>query len=78
MRPFPVLALTQMRMGQAHQIATTPIKAPDFSNAFLKFCNKVSLRTIGRLANWHRAIKHVRQFDIVIVPGRSTLNDYGS
>jgi polysaccharide pyruvyl transferase WcaK-like protein len=65
-------------IGQAHQIATIPISAPEFSNVFLRFCNKVSLRMIGRLANWHRAIKHVRQFDIVIVPGTSTLNDYGS
>ncbi|QKC85287.1 polysaccharide pyruvyl transferase family protein [Mesorhizobium sp. NZP2077] len=65
-------------IGQAHQIATTPISAPEFSNAFLRSCNKVSLRMIGRLANWRRAIKHVRQFDIVIVPGTSTLNDYGS
>jgi len=65
-------------IGQAHQIATTPISAPEFSNAFLRFCNKLSLRMIGRLANWRRAIKHVRQFDIVIVPGTSTLNDYGS
>jgi polysaccharide pyruvyl transferase WcaK-like protein len=65
-------------IGQEHQIATAPISAPEFSNAFLRFSNKVSLRMIGRLANWHRAIKHVRQFDIVIVPGTSTLNDYGS
>jgi polysaccharide pyruvyl transferase WcaK-like protein len=65
-------------VGQAHQIATTPISAPEFSNASLRFCNKVSLRLIGRLANWRRAIKHIRQFDIVIVPGTSTLNDYGS
>lgn len=65
-------------IGQAHQIATTPISAPEFSNPLLRFCNKVSLRMIGRLANWRRAIKYVRQFDIVIVPGTSTLNDYGS
>jgi polysaccharide pyruvyl transferase WcaK-like protein len=65
-------------IGQAHQIATTPISAPEFSNPLLRFWNKVSLRMIGRLANWHRAIKYVRQFDIVIVPGTSTLNDYGS
>ncbi|UCI21319.1 polysaccharide pyruvyl transferase family protein [Mesorhizobium sp. B2-1-8] len=65
-------------IGKAHQIPTTPISAPEFSNTLLRFCNKVSLRIIGRLANWYRAIKYVRQFDIIIVPGTSTLNDYGS
>jgi polysaccharide pyruvyl transferase WcaK-like protein len=65
-------------IGQVHQIATISLSALEFSNAFLKFCNKVSLRMIGRLANWGRALKHVKQFDIVIVPGTSTLNDYGS
>src|SRR5690242_681545 len=65
-------------IGTEHRIATTPISAPDFSNTFLRFCNKISLRMIGRLANWGRAINYVRQFDIVIVPGTSTLNDYGS
>ncbi|MER8845327.1 polysaccharide pyruvyl transferase family protein [Mesorhizobium australicum] len=65
-------------IGKAHQIVTTPISAPEFSNTLLRFCNKVSLRMMGRLANWRRAIKYVRQFDIIIVPGTSTLNDYGS
>ncbi|TPK75696.1 polysaccharide pyruvyl transferase family protein [Mesorhizobium sp. B2-4-17] len=65
-------------IGKAHQIVTTPISAPEFSNILLRFCNKVSMRIIGRLANWGRAIKYVRQFDIIIVPGTSTLNDYGS
>jgi polysaccharide pyruvyl transferase WcaK-like protein len=65
-------------IGQAHQIATTPISAPESSNTFLRLCNRISLKMIGRLANWARAIKYVRQFDIIIVPGTSTLNDYGS
>ena len=65
-------------IGREHHIATTPISAPDFSNPFLRLCNKLSLRMIGRLANWVRAIRYVRQFDIIIVPGTSTLNDYGS
>jgi polysaccharide pyruvyl transferase WcaK-like protein len=65
-------------ISRAHQIPTTPISAPDFSNAFLRLCNKISLRMIGRLTNWVRAIDCVRNFDIIIVPGTSTLNDYGS
>jgi polysaccharide pyruvyl transferase WcaK-like protein len=65
-------------IGEEHQIATTPISAPEFSSALLRLCNKISLKMIGRLANWLRAIQYVRQFDIVIVPGTSTLNDYGS
>src|SRR5438105_3733317 len=56
-------------IGQAHQIATTPISAPEFSNAFLRLCNRISFKTIGRLANWARAIRYVKQFDIIIVPG---------
>lgn len=65
-------------VARAHQIATIALSAPEFSNGFLRFCNKISLRMIGRLANWGRAVKDIRQFDIVIVPGTSTLNDYGS
>ncbi|NOJ43706.1 polysaccharide pyruvyl transferase family protein [Bradyrhizobium australiense] len=65
-------------IGRLHQIATIPISAPESSNAVFRLCNKLSLRMIGRLANWYRAIKHLRQFDIVLVPGTSTLNDYGS
>jgi polysaccharide pyruvyl transferase WcaK-like protein len=61
-----------------HQIPTAPISAPEFSNPLLRLCNKISLRMVGRLTNWLRAILYVRQFDIVIVPGTSTLNDYGS
>jgi polysaccharide pyruvyl transferase WcaK-like protein len=65
-------------IGQLHQIATAPLSAPEFSNAFLRLCNKLSLRMFGRLANWYRALRYIKQFDIVIVPGTSTLNDYGS
>jgi polysaccharide pyruvyl transferase WcaK-like protein len=65
-------------IGRAHQITTTPISAPEASNTLLRLCNRISLKMIGRLANWARAIKYVRQFDIIIVPGTSTLNDYGS
>lgn len=65
-------------IGQTHQIATAPLSAPESSNAFLRLGNAISLKMIGRLANWARAIRHVKQFDIIIVPGTSTLNDYGS
>src|SRR5438105_11097159 len=56
-------------IGQAHQIATTPISVPESSNTFLRLCNRISFKTIGRLANWARAIRYVKQFDIIIVPG---------
>jgi polysaccharide pyruvyl transferase WcaK-like protein len=65
-------------IGHEHQILTTPISVPNFSNSFLRLCNRVSLKMIGRLANWGRAIKYFRHFDVVIVPGTSTLCDYGS
>ncbi len=65
-------------IGREHQISTAPISAPAFSHPFLKLCNRLSLKMIGRLANWMRAINYLRQFDIVIVPGTSTLCDYGS
>jgi len=63
---------------RAHKITTIALSAPEFSNSFMRFCNKISLRMIGRLANWGRAVNVIRKFDIVIVPGTSTLNDYGS
>jgi polysaccharide pyruvyl transferase WcaK-like protein len=59
-----------------HQISTVPISAPGFSNAFLRACDRVSLRTLGRLINWVRAIRYVRRLDIIIVPGTSTLCDF--
>jgi polysaccharide pyruvyl transferase WcaK-like protein len=65
-------------IGQIYQIATTSLSAMEFSGAVLKLLNKASFRMLGRLANWGRAVKYIRQFDIVIVPGTSTLNDYGS
>jgi polysaccharide pyruvyl transferase WcaK-like protein len=65
-------------VGRAHQIATIPLSAPEFSNVLLRVCNTISLRMIGRLANWGRAVKEIGKFDVVIVPGTSTLNDYGS
>jgi polysaccharide pyruvyl transferase WcaK-like protein len=65
-------------IGREHQISTTPISVPNFANSFLRLCNSVSLKMIGRLVNWSRAIKCFRHFDVVIVPGTSTLCDYGS
>jgi polysaccharide pyruvyl transferase WcaK-like protein len=65
-------------IGREHQIPTTPISFPNFSSSFLRLCNRASLKTIGRLANWVRAIQYLRHFDVVIVPGTSTLCDYGS
>jgi polysaccharide pyruvyl transferase WcaK-like protein len=65
-------------IGQLHQIATVPLSAPEFSSSFLRLCNKLSLRMVGRLANVYRAVQQIKQYDIVIVPGTSTLNDYGS
>src|SRR5579871_91608 len=65
-------------IGREYHIPTTPISVPSFSNSFLRLCNKISLKTFGRAANWLRAILFFRQFDIVIVPGTSTLCDYGS
>ena len=65
-------------IGRDHQISTIPLSAPNFSSSFLRLCNRVSLKMIGRLANWSRAIKYLRYFDVVIVPGTSTLCDYGS
>jgi polysaccharide pyruvyl transferase WcaK-like protein len=65
-------------IGRAHKISTMRISAPGFSNAFMKSANVLSFKLISRLANWQRAIKYLRNFDIVIVPGTSTLCDYGS
>jgi polysaccharide pyruvyl transferase WcaK-like protein len=65
-------------VSELHHIPTAAISAPESSSALLKLCNKISLKTIGRLMNWQRAIQQIKQYDIVIVPGTSTLNDYGS
>lgn len=65
-------------VGKLHHIPTAAISAPESSSAFLRLCNKISLKTISRLMNWRRALQQIKQYDIVIVPGTSTLNDYGS
>lgn len=65
-------------IGSQHRISTVPISAFSSSNAFLRFCDKISFKTFGRVSNWLRAIMFLRNFDIVIVPGTSTLCDYGS
>lgn len=61
-----------------HQITTIPLSAPDPDNALYRLANRMTLKALGRLNNWGRAIEAVRQFDLLIVPGTSTLNDYGS
>jgi polysaccharide pyruvyl transferase WcaK-like protein/nucleoside-diphosphate-sugar epimerase len=65
-------------IARQHQIPTTPISIPNFSNSFLRAINRGSLKLLGRAANWHRAINFFRQFDVVIVPGTSFLCDFGS
>ena len=65
-------------IAEQYRIPTTPLSAPAFTHVLLKLCDKISMRALGRLANWVRAILYVRNLDLIIVPGTSTLCDYRS
>jgi polysaccharide pyruvyl transferase WcaK-like protein len=65
-------------IARKHEIPAVAISASGFSSPLLKLYDKISMRAVGRLTNWVRAIRHIRRFDIVMVPGTSTLCDYRS
>jgi len=65
-------------IAEQYRILTIPLSAPAFTHTFLKLCDKISMRALSRSANWMRAILQVRNLDLIIVPGTSTLCDYRS
>lgn len=66
------------KVGRDNLIATLAVSWPGFANPVLRYCDRIALKVPGRLANWVRSIWHVRRFDMLIVPGTSTLCDYRS
>jgi polysaccharide pyruvyl transferase WcaK-like protein len=61
-----------------HKIPTVAVSWPGFSNPLLRRLDKIAMKVPGRLINWIRAIRHLRGFDVLLVPGTSTLCDYRS
>ncbi|HEX3399251.1 MAG TPA: polysaccharide pyruvyl transferase family protein [Acetobacteraceae bacterium] len=70
------ICVDPIKVSKDHRIPTIPISWPGFSNPMLKICDRISAGIPGKLANWVRAIRHLRRFDILIIPGTSTLCDY--
>ena len=65
-------------IGGLHKIPTVAVSWPGFSNPLIRRLDKAAMKVPGRLMNWVRAIWHVRKFDVLLVPGTSTLCDYHS
>jgi polysaccharide pyruvyl transferase WcaK-like protein len=66
------------RVERDHHLPATAVSSPGFSHPVLRFCNQLALKAPARLANWVRAVRHLRQFDMVVVAGTSMLCDYRS
>ena len=72
------VCLDPVAVERDHQIPSVPIKWPGYSNATLRLCDRLALTVPQKLANWVHAIRHLRQLNVMIVPGTSTLCDYNA
>ena len=63
---------------QNHKIPGVAVSWPGFSHPLMRRFDKTAMKVPGRLINWIRAISHLRRFDVLVVPGTSTLCDYRS
>jgi polysaccharide pyruvyl transferase WcaK-like protein len=70
------ICVDPQKIQEDHDIATVPISLAGFSHPLLRLVDKAALTIPGRLANWLRTIRYVRQFDAMIIPGTSILCDY--
>jgi polysaccharide pyruvyl transferase WcaK-like protein len=59
-----------------HNVPSVPIRWHGLSNSTLRLLDKFALTLPQKFANWVQAIRHLRKFDVLIVPGTSTLCDY--
>jgi polysaccharide pyruvyl transferase WcaK-like protein len=48
------------------------------SGAVVRLLNRLSFGTLGRLANWIYAIRWMRKFDLLVIPGTGILDDFGT
>ncbi|MBS0558667.1 MAG: polysaccharide pyruvyl transferase family protein [Proteobacteria bacterium] len=72
------ICVDPVAIGTTHGIATVSISHKPASSGAAALLNRLTLGSIGRLANWARAIRTVGRCDLMIVPGTATLNDFRS
>ncbi|HUB45646.1 MAG TPA: polysaccharide pyruvyl transferase family protein [Acetobacteraceae bacterium] len=73
---YTCICLDPAKVREVHGIQTMPISWPGFKNRVLRVCDKATGTALRKLVNWGMAVNRIRKFDVLIVPGTSTLCDY--
>jgi polysaccharide pyruvyl transferase WcaK-like protein len=71
---YACICIDPAKVRRHHAIDAVPISWPGFTNRLLRACDKAGLAR--KLVNWLIAINHICKFDVLIIPGTSTLCDY--
>ena len=77
----PTIAITGICYGPAraqneHQVQAIPLKLPFPSGSWFRILNRITGRLAYGLLDFARAIRVVRQFDVLWVPGTGILDDF--
>src|ERR1700752_1181185 len=72
---YTCICLDPAKVREVHGIQTMPISWPGFKNRVLRVCEKATGTALRKLVNWGMAVNRIRKFDVLIVPGTSTLCD---
>jgi polysaccharide pyruvyl transferase WcaK-like protein len=64
------------KVERDHGIPSVPIKWDGISSPALRLLNKLTLTIPHKLGNWLAAIRHMRNFDVLLLPGTGPLCDF--
>lgn len=64
------------KVKRDHDIPSVPIKWDGISTPALRLLNKLTLTMPHKLGNWLAAIRHMRNFDVLLLPGTGPLCDF--
>lgn len=70
------VCIDPVKVQKAHNIDSIPMSWRGPSSRSLRLLNRLALTVPQKLGNWLLAIRHLRKFDVLIVPGTSPLCDY--
>jgi len=73
---FSCVCIDPAEVERAHNVASMRMSWRGPSNRTLQLINKLALTLPQKLGNWLVAIRHLRNFDVLMVPGTSPLCDY--
>jgi polysaccharide pyruvyl transferase WcaK-like protein len=73
---YSCVCIKPQKVQHDHRLPAISISWPGFASSVLRFCDKITATLPHKLGNWIQAISHLRKFDVLIVPGTSTLCDY--